>query len=101
MQPGESLNPVPGYILLGEVGEWDCNFQVAINEMSVKVSESQEGHDVPALLGLRPVLDGLNFVQGHGKALGGQHISQVSAQVGVELAFVCSHILPSGCSLSN
>ena len=65
-----------------------CDFRVAINKTAIKVGKPEEGHYVLDFLGLRPVLDGLDFVLGHCEAVGRQHISQIFTRVTMELALV-------------
>ena len=56
---------------MGELHKWNCNPGVFINEATVKVGKSEEGLNVFDLLGLRPVLDNLDFILCHREALGG------------------------------
>ena len=62
--------------------------------MAIKVGKPEERHYVPDFTRLGPVLDGLNFVLGHREAIGRQHISQIFAQVTMELALVGLGIEP-------
>ena len=45
-------------------------FGVSINEMSVEVGKAKDGSNDFDLSGLGPILDNLDFVQGHGEAFG-------------------------------
>ena len=68
--------------------EWNGDFGVTIDEMTVEVGKTEEGLNVLDLPGLGPILDDLEFVWGHGKAFGGQHISEVLTASDVKLIFV-------------
>ena len=60
---------------VGEAGKRDSDVGVAMNEVSVEISTPKEGLDVLNLLGLRPILDGLNFARNHGEAIGGDDVA--------------------------
>src|SRR6266581_7388850 len=67
----------PWYTLPGEVGQWNHNVRVLIDESPVEVCESKEGLNVLDLTGLRPVLDSLNLVRRHRQAGRGQYVAKV------------------------
>jgi len=66
--------------------QYNSDFGISINETMVEVGKTKEGFDFP---GFWPVLDDLDFVWGHGEAFLGQHVSEIFAGSGIELAFVC------------
>src|SRR5882672_5626248 len=55
----------------------------------VEVGEMEEGLNILDIPGFGPILDDLDFVWGHGKVFGPQHISEVFTGSDVELTFVC------------
>jgi len=69
--------------------EWNSDFGISKNELSVKVGKTKERLNIFDFLGFGPILDYLDFVRGHGKAFGRQHISKVFAGSDMEFAFVC------------
>src|SRR5882672_6069716 len=70
--------------------EWNGDFGISINEMTVKVGKAEERLNILDFLGFWPILDYLDFVLGHGEAFGRQHISEVFAGSDMKLAFVCT-----------
>src|SRR5882672_1844908 len=84
------IGKVPWGTLAGKTCEWNGDFRISINEMTVKVGETEEGLNVLDFSGFRPILDYLDFVLGHGEAFGRQHISEVFAGSDVEFTFVCT-----------
>src|SRR5882672_864234 len=83
------IRKVPRGTLAGKMHERNGDFGISINEMTVKVGETEEGFNVLDFSGFWPILDYLDFVLGHGEAFGRQHISEVFAGSDMELAFVC------------
>src|SRR5882724_1362660 len=83
------IRKVPGGTLAGKTCKWNGDFGISINETMVKVGKNKEGLDVLDFLGFQPVLDDLDFLQGHGEAFQRQHISEVFAGSGMELTFIC------------
>ena len=76
------IRKVPGGTLMGEMHKWNCDFGISINEVMVKVGETEEeGLDNLDFLGFQPVLDNLDFVQGHGEAFQGQMYPRYSQEV--------------------
>src|SRR5882724_5775581 len=62
------IGKVPGGTLAGKTCKWNSDFRISINEMMVEIGKTEEGLDVLDFLGFWPVLDDLDFVQGHGEA---------------------------------
>src|SRR5882724_7679744 len=83
------IRKVPGGTLVGKMHKWNSDFGISINEMKVEIGKTEEGLDILDFPGFQPVLDDLDFVWGHGEAFWGQHVSEVFAGSGMELAFVC------------
>src|SRR5882672_3766055 len=83
------IGKVPRGTLAGKTREWNGDFVISINEMTIEVGKTEEGLNVLDFSGFRPILDYLDFVLGHGEAFGRQNISKVFAGSDVELAFVC------------
>ena len=59
-----------------------------MDEMLIEVRKAKEGLDVLNLMGLGPILDGFNFLQGHGKSGQGENITEVFHSVGMEFALL-------------
>src|SRR5882724_7191563 len=81
------IGKVPGATLLGKTCEWNSDLRISINEATVEVGKTKEGLDILDFPRFWPILNDLDFVQGHGEAFGGQHISKVFAGSDMELAF--------------
>src|SRR5882672_11639182 len=64
------IGKVPGGTLVGKTCKKNCDFRISVNEMMVKVGETEEGLNVLDFPGFRPILDNLDLVQGHGEAFG-------------------------------
>jgi len=62
------IGKVPNSTLLGEACEWNSDFGVSINEVSVEVGKTKERLNVFDLPGFRPILDNLDFVWHYGEA---------------------------------
>jgi len=62
------IGEIPGGTLAGKMHKWDCDFRISINEMMVEVGKAEEGLNILDFLWNWPILDNLNFVQGHGEA---------------------------------
>ena len=71
-----------------KVSEWVCDFQVPIDELSVKVGEAQERLYITHIAGLRPCLDGGDFSLVHFQAFRGQYEAQIFHCVHVEGALL-------------
>ncbi|KIO03918.1 hypothetical protein M404DRAFT_144465, partial [Pisolithus tinctorius Marx 270] len=82
------LGKVPRSTLLREVSEWDDDVRVVINELSVEICETKERLDVSHLLRLRPVVDCLNLLSGHGETRGRKDITEVLDGVRVKPALL-------------
>ncbi|KIO14030.1 hypothetical protein M404DRAFT_121223, partial [Pisolithus tinctorius Marx 270] len=64
------------------------NVRVVINESSVEICEAKERLDVSHLPWLRPVMDCLNLLSGHGETGGRKNITEVLNRVRVKLALL-------------
>jgi len=64
------IGEVPRGTLVGMMSEWNSDFGVSIDEMTVEVDKTKEGMNALDFPGFRPILDNLDFVQGHGEAIG-------------------------------
>ncbi|KIO00582.1 hypothetical protein M404DRAFT_152633 [Pisolithus tinctorius Marx 270] len=82
------LRKVPRSTLSREASEWDDDVRVVINESSVEICETKERLDVSHLLWLRPVVDCLNLLSGHGETGGRKNITEVLDRVRVKLALL-------------
>ncbi|KIO04664.1 hypothetical protein M404DRAFT_142788, partial [Pisolithus tinctorius Marx 270] len=82
------LGKVPRSTLLREASEWNDDVGVVINESSVEICEAKERLDVLHLPRLRPVVDCLNLLSGHGETGGRKNITEVLHRVGVKLALL-------------
>ncbi|KIN94436.1 hypothetical protein M404DRAFT_168350, partial [Pisolithus tinctorius Marx 270] len=82
------LGKVPRSTLLCEASEQNNNVGVVINELSVEICETKERQDVSHLLQLRPVVDCLNLLSGHGETGGRKNITEVLDRVRVKLALL-------------
>ena len=56
----------------------------------VEVGETEEGLDVLDSAWFQPILDNLDFVHGHCKTVGREHIPEVSTGSDVKFTFVCT-----------
>ncbi|KIN96495.1 hypothetical protein M404DRAFT_162869 [Pisolithus tinctorius Marx 270] len=82
------LGKVPRSTLSREVSEWNDDVRVVINESSIEICETKERLDVSHLLQLRPVVDCLNLLSGHGETGGRKNITEVLDRIGVKLALL-------------
>ncbi|KIO15016.1 hypothetical protein M404DRAFT_120097, partial [Pisolithus tinctorius Marx 270] len=86
------LGEVPGYVFSCKVGQgdddWNNDVGVVINELSVEICKTKERLDVSHLLQLRPVVDCLNLLSGHGETGGGKNITKVLDRVRVKLTLL-------------
>ena len=64
------IREMPGGTLAGETHERDCDFRISVNEMMVEIGKAEEGLNVLDFSWNWPILDNLDFVQGHGEAFG-------------------------------
>ncbi|KIO04543.1 hypothetical protein M404DRAFT_142950, partial [Pisolithus tinctorius Marx 270] len=78
----------PRSTLSCEASEGNDDVGVVINETSVEIGETKEGLDVSHLLQLRPVVDCLNLLGGHGETRGGKNVAEVLNGVRVKLALL-------------
>ncbi|KIO07415.1 hypothetical protein M404DRAFT_136736, partial [Pisolithus tinctorius Marx 270] len=82
------VGKVPRSTLSCEASEQNDNVGVVINELSIEICEAEEGLDVSHLLQLRPVVDCLNFLSGHGETGRRENVAEVFDGVRVELALL-------------
>ncbi|KIO01521.1 hypothetical protein M404DRAFT_149767 [Pisolithus tinctorius Marx 270] len=82
------LGKVPRSTLSREASERNDDVGVVINESSIEICETKERLDVSHLLQLRPVVDCLNLLSGHGETGGRKNITEVLDRVGVKLALL-------------
>jgi len=68
-QNGTHQRNAKGY-LADKKHEWNGDFGISIDEMTVEVGQTEEGLNVLDFLGFEPIWDDLDFVQGHGEAFG-------------------------------
>ncbi|KIN95566.1 hypothetical protein M404DRAFT_165501 [Pisolithus tinctorius Marx 270] len=92
LQMGESgvalLGKVPRSTLSREASEQNDDVRVVVNESSVEVCKAKERLDVSHLPQLRPVMDCLNLLSGHGETGGRKNITEVLDRVRVKLALL-------------
>ena len=62
------IGEMPGGTLLGKTREWNCDFGISVNEMMVEIGKAKEGLNDLDFAWNWPILDDLDFVQGHGEA---------------------------------
>ncbi|KIO12105.1 hypothetical protein M404DRAFT_92629, partial [Pisolithus tinctorius Marx 270] len=82
------LRKVPRSAISCEASEQNNDVRVVINELSIEICKAEEGLDVLHLLQLRPVMDCLNFLSGHGETGGRENVAEVLNGVGVELTLL-------------
>ncbi|KIO07417.1 hypothetical protein M404DRAFT_136891, partial [Pisolithus tinctorius Marx 270] len=82
------LGKVPRSTLSCEASEQNDDVRVVINELSVEICKAKEGLDVSHLPQLRPVMDCLNLLSGHGETGGRKNITEVLNGVRMELALL-------------
>src|SRR5882724_3925795 len=63
------IGEMPGVTLAGKMREQNCDFGISVNEMTVEIGKAEEGLNVLDFLWNWPILDDLDFVQGHGEAI--------------------------------
>src|SRR5882724_10607905 len=62
------IREMPRGTLAGKTREWDCDFGISIDEMTVEIGKAKEGLNVLDFSWCWPILDNLDFVWGHGEA---------------------------------
>ncbi|KIO14507.1 hypothetical protein M404DRAFT_118270 [Pisolithus tinctorius Marx 270] len=82
------LGKVPRSTLSHEASERNDDVRVVINESSIEICETKERLDVSHLPRLRPVVDCLNLLSGHGETGGRKNVAEVLDGVGVKLALL-------------
>ncbi|KIO10900.1 hypothetical protein M404DRAFT_128813, partial [Pisolithus tinctorius Marx 270] len=82
------LRKVPRSTLSCEASEWNNDVGVVINESSVEICEAKERLDFSHLPWLRPVVDCLNLLSGHGETGGRKNITEVLDGVRVKLTLL-------------
>jgi hypothetical protein len=99
------LGKIPFDVLLSQSHEQNCDIGVVMDESSIEVGKPKERLDVFHFTGYRPLLDGLDLVGGHGKAVRREDISEILHGVTVPFTFTraCKQVvLPeSSENLSN
>jgi hypothetical protein len=72
-----------------------CDIRVVMDELSVEVGKPKERLNIFHFAGYRPLLDGLNLVKGHRKAIQREDISEIFHRVTVPFAFTgaCEQIV--------
>src|SRR5882724_11161137 len=60
------IREMPGGTLAGKTHKWNCDFRISIYEMMVEIGKAEERLNVLDFSWCRPILDELDFVQGHG-----------------------------------
>jgi len=64
------IREMPGGTLVGKMHKWNCDFRISVNEVMVEIGEAKERLNILDFLWYWPILDDLDFVWGHGEALG-------------------------------
>src|SRR5882724_5976884 len=64
------IREMPGGTLAGKTCEWDCDFGISVDETMVEVGKAEERLNILDFSWCWPILDNLDFVWGHGEALG-------------------------------
>ncbi|KIN94458.1 hypothetical protein M404DRAFT_168173 [Pisolithus tinctorius Marx 270] len=82
------LRKVPRSTLLCEVSEQNNDVGVVINESLIEICKAKERLDVLHLLQVRPVMDCLSLLSGHGETRGRENITKVLDRVRVKLALL-------------
>ena len=82
------ISEFPRSVFAGKPHERNNNVGVVMDELTVEVHESEEGLDVLHFPWFWPIGDGLNFLRGHGKSIGGKTETEVLSGGGVELTFL-------------
>jgi hypothetical protein len=82
-------------VLPSQSREQNCYIRVVMDESSIEVGKPKERLNIFHFTGYRPLLDGLDLVGGHGKAVRREDISEVLQRVTVPFAFtrVCEQIV--------
>src|SRR5882724_5798075 len=64
------IREMPGGTLVGKTCKWNCDFGISVNEMTVEIGKAEERLNILDFSWYWPILDDLDFVQGHGEAFG-------------------------------
>jgi len=62
------IREMPRGTLVGKTHKWNCDFRISMNEVMVEVGKTEERLNILDFLWYWPILDDLDFVQGHGEA---------------------------------
>jgi hypothetical protein len=81
------LGKIPFDVLPSQSCERNCDIRVVMDESSIEVGKPKERLDVFYFAGYRPLLDGLDLVGSHGKAIRREDISEILHRVMVPFAF--------------
>ena len=82
------VSEFPRSVFAGKPCERNDNVGVVVDELTVKVHESEEGLNVLNFLWFWPIRDGLNFLCGHGESIGRETETEVLGGGGIELTFL-------------
>jgi len=75
------IGEMPGGTLVGKMHKWKCDFGISVNEMTVEVGKAEERLNILDFSWCWPILDDLDFVQGHGEAFGDSIYPRYSQEV--------------------
>jgi hypothetical protein len=78
----------PSGMLAGKPHEWYDNVRIAVNELPIEVTKTQEWLNILNFMRFRPVQNDLNLVLSHAEAIGGNNKPKVLNAVLVELTFL-------------
>ena len=69
------IREVPSSTFTSEMGEWNGDFRVFQNKMSIEIGEAQERLDIFDLPGFKLILNDLDFVGGHSEPAWREYIA--------------------------
>jgi hypothetical protein len=72
----------------GKPSEGNGYVRVIVNETMVEVGETEEGLNIFDLPRVRPITNRLNFLFGHRKSIGREHIAKELHRISVPFAFI-------------
>jgi len=78
------IGKVPGCTLVFKEHKWNGDFRISINENNGRNWQNWGKIECPWLSGVPATLDDLDFVQGHGEAFQGQHVSKIFTGTGMD-----------------
>src|SRR5882724_7897881 len=62
------IRKMPRDTLVGKTCKWNCDFGISVNEAMVEIGKAKEKLNILEFSWYWPILDDLDFVQGHGEA---------------------------------